>query len=204
MPWIDLDDAKAHLNKSGTADDGELEEFMFAACAAIEEIKGHVDPVTVTVTRRAVPLTDNHRHRAWWGPHRQWFLELAESPVLSVTSVAVATGGGLTTPVAAYDQISGVQGWHLDETLLFVPTAGLYVVAYQAGRDPVPPNFRLAALELTAHLWRGSQLNQSSGRPQIGGDQMMVVPHLASALPYRVRELLGVYGNVVNDHVIIA
>lgn len=202
MPWIDLDEAKAHLNKTSTNDDGELEGFIPAACAAIEDIVGHVDVVTVTELHRSPWAA--YRNWRWQEPWRRHMIELLETPVLAVTSVVTLAGNGATTAVPANNALTGSLGWELLDSVLYVPSWGNYQVTYTAGRNPVPENYRLAALELIAHLWRGSQLNQSSGRPQLGGDQMMVVPHVASAMPYRVRELLGLYGNVVNNHVVIA
>ncbi len=188
MPWVDLSDAKAHLNKTTSADDGELEGFVFSACDMVEELMGHVEPIQVTSTCSALLLRTYTHH----GERRQWLVDLPETPVLSITSV---TQGSTLVDPSAYS---------LSDSVLTVPGPGCFTVVYMTGRNPVPENYRLAALELVAHLWRGSQLNQGNGRPQNNGDQMQIVPAYASAMPYRVRELLGLYGDVVSAHPVIA
>lgn len=192
MPWIDLDEVKDHLNKTNSNDDDELQGFLEAACAVIEDLKGHVDPVATSGVYAARVGADTA-----WPFGCRFFLYLPEAPVLSVQAVASVVGNGTATAVPSRDAVAGTDGWELSGSLLYVASPGLYQVTYTVGRNPVPANYRLAALELAAHLWRGSQLNQSSGRPPIAGDQMMVLPQIASALPYRVRELLGLYGEIV-------
>lgn len=191
MSWITLDDARAHLNKLSTVDDPELQKFIDAACAAIELVKNHVDVVDETVVVDA---------------DRNGVALLPETPVATITTVARLMGGGVTAPVVAADPVAGVDGWTLTgDGILTLPAAWWRVqVVYTAGRDPVPANFTLAALELVAHLWRGSQLNSGGGRPQQGQTDQEFVPGIANALPNRVRELLGLFGKVVRDEVFIA
>lgn len=191
MPWIDVTDARAHLNKLSTVDDGELDGFIAAACAAIEYVKGHVDVVPETVVRHA---------------DRRGVVLLPETPVAAVTSVTRILGGGVTSPIVEADPVAGVDGWTLaSEGVLTLPSPWCVVeVVYTAGRDPVPPNIRLAALELVAHLWRRSQLSSGGGRPQQGATDAEFIPGIANALPNAVRELLGLFGSVVRDDVFIA
>lgn len=191
--FITADDLKAHLRKSGTDDDAKLTGFVSAACTAIVERIGQVASVD------AVDEADN-RHR-----HRRRSIVLQARPVVSVDTVEVA--GGDEIPPA--DPDNHVDGWVLDRgagvvrhTRVF--PRGVIRVAYEAGRDPVPGNIRLAALELGGHLWKQSQLaNNSTARPPSFGDDTLVLPGLAYALPLRVRELLGLGKLPTRDVVVL-
>jgi hypothetical protein len=194
MSWIDLPTVKAYLRKTTAADDAMLTKYIGAACSAIELIKRHVDPVDVageiqTASRRGIVILD-------------------ERPVIEITSVSRIVGAGtLVQPVPQFDLDAGVlDGWRLQSVggVLAVPRSGDYVIAYTAGRDPVPDNIVEAALELVAHLWRTTQLNPGGGRPQVGDTDQLVIPGLANALPYRVRELLGLFGKQLRDEVFLA
>jgi hypothetical protein len=178
-PFITVDELKTHLNKTGSADDAELAGFVSAACAAITERVGHVSTVSVTsdveVSRRLAILP--------------------ERPVVSVESVTALPSGHALEET---DETNRVYGWTLRPGgTLGIATRGVCRVqgVYTAGRDPLPGNIRLAALELGAHLWRQSQLNSGGGRPPIIGDDQVVIPGLAYALPIRVRELLSLGKN---------
>jgi hypothetical protein len=210
MPWIDLDDVHRHLNKTSSADDGELVGFIGAACAVIEDLKGHVDVVTVTEMQETVAVDQYAASYdvGYYGgfSRRRHMIVLRQWPVLTVSTVT-AVAGGVPIAVVKGDPTTGVVGWWMQDQVLNLPHGawGLYQIVYQAGRNPVPANFRLAALELVAHLWRASQVNAAMGRPQINADDTAaILPHLASALPYRVRELLGIYGEIVSEQIPIA
>jgi hypothetical protein len=200
VPWIDLADVKAHLNKTTTTDDAELEGFIDAACAMVEDIVGHVDTVTVSEVVRTKPVLTQQqtywRYNVW-----QQIATLAQAPVLDVTSVTYEVGDGTSSVVAKQDPVAGVvSGWRLVDQVLFLPLAtnvnGAYLVAYRAGRSPVPGNYRMAALELVAHLWKTTQAAAGSpGRP--GEPDTDWQRGMGYAMPFRVRELLGLYGNTV-------
>jgi hypothetical protein len=187
LNFISLAEAKKHLNKdlAKTTDDAELLEFVTAACSKIVDLIGPVAPVTVveTVPCRA-PLQ---------------VIVLEQHPVISVTSV---TADGTTVPEADFG--TGVSGWVLDPGPGLLGHSqrwpwGQVQVTYRAGRTALPGNIRLAALELTGHLWKQSQLNNGGGRPQITGDDPVMMPGLAYALPLRVRELLGLGKNPTSE-----
>ena len=186
-PFITVVELKAHLNKTSTADDDELAGFVSAACAAIFERIGHVSTTSVTAD------VDVSRGLAI----------LPERPVASVESVT-ALPGGVTLEEA--DQESGTPGWTLRKGgTLGITGGGVWRVrvTYTAGRDPLPGNVRLAALELAAHLWKQSQLNTGSTvRPPSFGDDVTIIPGLAYALPIRVRELLGI-GKLPTDEILV-
>jgi hypothetical protein len=203
VAWIDLPDIKAHLNKTGSGDDAELIGFVGAACAMVEDIKGHVDVVTVVDVVSASPTLVQHpfwRYNTW-----QHILTLNDGPVLTVTSVNYLPGDGTSIATPQQDIGAGIaQGWWQVDRVLYVPlsthTFGRYQVTYQAGLDPVPDNYRLAALELAADLWKTTQMNAKSpgpmGEPDV--EWMRGTAGSASyAMPFRVRELLGLYGNQI-------
>lgn len=169
--FVSLQDAREHLKKEGLSDDEKLRGFIRAACRLIKDRMGHVAPVDLT--------TDGEGRTV-----------VLERPVIAIQSV-VRVPGGEAVPEA--NPVAGVHGWTLDGAAGLVRLSqpvGRVRVTYRAGRSPIPPNFRLAALELTAHLWRTSQLNGLGGRPTLPADEV-VVPGVTYALPYAVRQLLG-------------
>ena len=185
--FITVAELKTHLNKTVSTDDAELAGFISAACQMIRDRIGQVSPVA------AVDLSDGRRRS----------IVLTEHPVASVTTVEVA-GGEVILPA---DPDTGTDGWELDGGAGFLRNTGSWPpgairVTYTAGRDPLPGNIRLAALELGGHLWKQSQLNSGGGRPQITGDDQVIMPGLAYALPLRVRELLGL-GKLPTTEVVV-
>ncbi|MBX6382165.1 MAG: phage gp6-like head-tail connector protein [Microbispora sp.] len=173
--FITLGELKAYLRKTGDADDEVLTTYVSTACRMIRDRMGEVSPVTAVVEVRA-----RGRH-----------LVLEHRPVISITSVEELPG---LEAIPEADPVTGTEGWVLESregvlrhTLCW---PGWVRITYTAGRDPVPPTFVTAALELAAHLWRTSQHNTGGGRPPVGVDEM-VVPGVSYALPYSVRQLLG-------------
>lgn len=187
MAFVSLADVKAHMNKTDTADDDELAGFITAACQMIVERIGQVTPVAV------IDEIDLHRPAGAIIPLTQ--------PVLSVTSVTIAGNPPITIPEA--DPDNGVQGWRLDAGGVLRHTRyfsrGTIRITYRAGRTPIPGNVRLAALELASHLWRSSQLNSSGNRPALSGQDDLTMRGWTYALPFRVRELLGLGKNPTHD-----
>jgi hypothetical protein len=173
---VSLADVKSHLKKrvTDTADDAKLQEFIGAATDLIEDRMGRVVPVTITedVFSRGDTIV------------------LRERPVIEIVSVTRYPGGTL---LPAHDVTTLTRGWRLTSAEGVLETSGRFPgdmrIVYRAGRQPVPRRFRMAGKELTAHLWRTSQLNQEGGRPQAQGDTQ--VPASSYALPYNVRQLLG-------------
>lgn len=174
-PFISAAEVKVHMRKTGDDGDATLPGFVGAACRMVIDRMGQVAPVQAVHTERVRRLRRT--------------IVLEDRPVVSITSV---TGRNGAIPPAS----PGVHGWVLkgasgvlEHTHYWPP--GLVVVELVAGRDPLPDNFRLASLELCAHLWKQSQLATGGGRPAFAGDDQVVVPGASYALPYRVRELLG-------------
>jgi hypothetical protein len=189
LNFISLTETKKHLQKdlTKTADDADLLEFITAACSKIVELIGPVAPVDVTEEKRA----------HWFDARHAIVLSL--HPVIGVSSVTI---DGRDEPDASSN--AGV-GWILDSAAGILRHSscwpyGSVTVTYRAGRTPLPGNIRLAALELTGHLWKQSQLNTgSTTRPPSFGDDQVIVPGLAYALPLRVRELLGLGQNPTSE-----
>ncbi len=175
---ISLADLKHHLKKrvSDTGDDLKLQGFIMAATSLIEDRVGHVMPVTVV--EDAYSRGDT--------------IVLARRPVIEVVSVERYPG---LTALPAHDMTALTRGWKLTSKEGVLETSGRFPghvrITYRAGRQPLPPRFRLAGLELSAHLWRTSQLNQDGGRPPLQGDASVPSGAAAFALPYTVRQLLG-------------
>lgn len=186
--FIGLAETKTHLQKSGTGDDEQLRFFISAACQMITDRMGQVSPATVVhdVTQRGNTIV------------------LPTRPVIAVTSVQQLPGGDLVAPV---DEDAGTPGWYLDGSEGVLRHSGGFAgrvrVTYRAGRTPLPPNFRLAALELVAHLWRGSQHNQAGGRPALGESDSITASVKPFAMPYRVMELLGLRKDSERDEILV-
>lgn len=185
--FISLADAREHLQKT-SADDEQLRPFVSAACRMIKDRMGQVSPATVVhdVTQRGSTIV------------------LPMRPVIAVITVERLPGGELLPPV---DEVAGVAGWYLDgsEGVLRHSScfAGRVRATYRIGRDPIPPNFRLAGLELIAHLWRGSQHNQSGVRPALGETDALSASVRTFAMPFRVMELLGLKKDQERDEILI-
>lgn len=176
--FITVQESKAFLKKSGADDDAKQAWYVSAACAAIVERIGQVSVV------EAEDVVECRAYRR--------VIVLEERPALSVTSVVADDG----TAIPAADPPL-VRGWVLTPGSGLLRHTGHWprqrlTITYTAGRDPLPGNIRLAALELAGHLWKQSQLNNgSTARPSAFGDDQAIMPGLAYALPIRVRELLG-------------
>lgn len=184
--FVSLADARQHPRLSGE-DDEQLRGFVDTACQMITDRMGAVAPVTVVADKSA----------------RQGVLVLPRRPVVAITSVQRLPG---LAAVPAADLATGTVGWTLDspEGVLSVSGwTGMVRVTYRAGRSPLPQNFRLAALELIAHLWRGSQNNQAGGRPALGDSDATFASIKPFAMPFRVMELLGLKKDQERDEVFV-
>lgn len=177
---VSLREVKAFLNKDPdqTEDDEELADVIDAAQDMIVRDYGPVLP-TVYVERHEVA-----------GPHAL----LRQRPILGVTSVSRTLYGGTPSVVAPtgydWDALTGLL-WPLSASgarALWSP--GYLDVTYRAGRNPVAQNYRLAAKELSGHLWRNTQLGRAR-RQRSGADDEAATAGLGYSFPYRVRELLG-------------
>ncbi|MER7126747.1 hypothetical protein [Micrococcus luteus] len=186
--FISLADAKTHLRKTTSEDDEQLQAFVVTACQMITDRMGQVSPAAAThdVTRYGDTIV------------------LPRRPVIAVTAVERLPGGEV---LPAADEVGGVAGWYLDgsEGVLrhTASFGGRVRVTYRAGRIPLPPNFRMAALELVAHLWRGSQHNQAGSRPALGDGDALSASVTPFAMPFRVMELLGLKKDREHDEPLV-
>lgn len=174
---VSLQDVKIHLKKrvTDTADDEKLQGMILSATDLIEDRVGHVMPKLITEEVYS----------------RGHIVVLKERPVVKVVSVTrLSTMGEL----AEHNPATGVNGWKLTspEGILesYHRFPGDIQLVYRVGRVPTPHRYRLACKELVAHLWRTTQLNADGGRPPLQGD-VQVSPSSSFALPYNVRQLLG-------------
>lgn len=166
-PFIDVEQVKTHLKKTGTANDDELEMYVGAACEMIRDLVGEVSPVAAEDIRR---LRGHHR------------IVTEHRPVISLDKVTDDAGTDVTDAYTLVNLEGVIEGTF----------GGKLTIAYTCGRQPIPDNITLAALELAAHLWRASQNGGASGAPQFSdaSDGVQLIGS-AFALPIRVRELLG-------------
>lgn len=176
---VSLREAKQFLNKDldDTDDDEELADTIDAAQDMITDRYGPVLPTIYIEHHEACGTAVVLRHR----------------PVLSVTSVSRTLYGGAPSVMVpttyAWDANSGLL-WPLSaSTARTVWTPSYLDVTYKAGQLPVKQNYRLAAKELTGHLWRNSQLGRA--RRGARSDDDSVAIGLGFSFPSRVRELLG-------------
>lgn len=176
-PFITVSQLRDKLNRTSTTSDEELLLYVQTSCEMIRDRMGEVASVDATETfypkqRRDVPVILTH------------------TPVIEITRV-FDQYTGLDIPAYA----EPVEGWQLESVegivrhSLYWPPYGVGF-EYRAGREPIPANFTMAALDLAAHLWKGSQQNNQGGRPQVSQDGV-IVPGSSWALPYSVRQTLG-------------
>lgn len=176
-PFITEAELKNKLNKSASSPDSEYTPYVEASCEMIRDRMGEISPVEALET--LYPRSTNA-------------VVLSHTPVISVTTV---TDVYLGSPILPYVASPLVDGWELESIegilrhSLRWPRGGV-TFAYVAGRDPIPPNYKMAALDLAAHLWKGSQQNSGGGRPPVG-QEGTVIPGTSWALPYSVRQTLG-------------
>lgn len=171
--FISLQQFKKFIKKTGNVDDETLRTFVRGACGVIADRVGQVSPSTFV--QEDIPTMG--------------YIVLDKRPVIEVRKVESFPGLEL---IAKADPVTGAAGWTLDTDtgILHLGDRRSYRVTYRSGMAVIPPNYILAALELTAHLWRSSQQNAAGGRPSIAIEET-VISGTSYALPYSVRQLLG-------------
>lgn len=171
---LDLDDAKAQLNITGTTHDLELESYISSVTDVVEH---HIGPVIIR------EVSEERQG----GP----FLVLAHTPVVSLTSVTPVLSGGISYDVTTlvFNAATGVV--RRGDGSAF--TGGPFTVIYQAGRaaitEDVPANINLAARIIVAHLWDTQR--GGFGAPRLGGDTDMAPTPMGFLVPRRALELLN-------------
>lgn len=162
---LSLTDAKAHLNITADTWDVEIEAFIAAAEAAIEQRVGPLQPRSRTDRVRGGGTA----------------LALHASPAISLTSVTEVGGVALAVGDLSLHEPAGVVRFVNGGTF----TGREYDVVYTAGRGTCPADLMLAVKELVRHLWQSSQ----RGNGQRGSAE--VVPGAAYMFPNRVLELIS-------------
>lgn len=211
--WASLDELRTFLqfDDEDTSDNAALQRQLDSACSVIEGIKGRIGQEVLTNEVQPV--------------QRLGLVLLDETPIVSVEQVRLVSGAGSFVVLGKSDPAAGILGgWKMQSAggVLSVPVAcagdssptSVYVrpgatvlVDYTTGLDPVPPNYTQAAIELAGFLWNSSQNNEGGGRTSTGGTDEEW-PARASggigayALPFRVRELLGLYGSAVKSQIV--
>lgn len=167
-PFVTATKLKDKLKKSAAEPDDAYLPYVETACGMIRDRMGEISPVQA---EDVIEPT-----------HRSVFLE--HTPVIRVIS-ATDNRTGLAIPADQWRLVT-VEG-HVRHSSRW-PTSVTF--EYEAGRDPIPPNYEMAALDLAAYLWRQSQQNSAGGRPPVSaGDQPS--QNMSWALPYSVRQMLG-------------
>lgn len=186
---ISLRDARTALRLAAgnTSSDEDLRTWIAAATPVIEDIVGPV------IAQQHTDTFDGG------GPT----IHLPRSPLTAATiTVTEAVGGGIVRTLAEQNLTAGhaaTYGFSVDrgtglvtrrclgQVARFAPGARNITIVCTAGRDVVPPNVRLATMELVRHWW---QLSQQGHRPSFGaaGDDPEWVPS-GFAVPRRVIEI---------------
>lgn len=175
--FISLAQFRTFIKKNHNRDDETIRTFISGSCAVINDRMGQVAPMTFT---EDVQTRNN-------------YARLSRTPIMAVLSVERLPG---LVSVPEANMVTGTKGWRFNpvsdsHTPLYVGGSGWYRISYRAGYEDIPQNFILAALELTKHLWQTSQQNPGGGRPPISTDDNVVINGISYAMPYNVRQLLG-------------
>lgn len=200
--WVTLPTVRSELGfTADTSNDAALQRKIDAACALIETIKGRIGQEVVTGDTYTI------------GQGGVVIIDSANTPIISVQAVRTVAPDGTQTVIDQRQPAFGVMtGWELQSLggVLRVPgRIGTDVlIDYTTGRDPVPPNYSEAAVVLACHLWRQEHDNDEGGRMGAGGDDENWPSHTSAgigayALPFRVRELLGLFGSAVKSQVLV-
>lgn len=170
MSAVTVPEVKSHLNITGGNFDEELADLIEAAEAAITQVVGPLEAVTVTSSIRGGGST----------------MVLPVAPVVSLTSL---TSGEATVVDTAGVYLNAEAGMlEMESGAPFADAR--HTVVYQAGRATLPADLLLAVKELVRHYWmtqRGS--GKPGSRPPEGYSN--TVPGAAYAMPFRVSELLA-------------
>lgn len=199
---VSLQDVLAHLRypPNETVDDAALQGFILAATNVIQNECSQV-----------VPQQFDEYYDGG-----NFAISTRNTPILSV--INVEEGWGWTNYELTYVQVNAIQATNIFAYSIDDPAIGLISrrsggnvnirfmrgtanirITYVAGRDNVPGALRLAALELIAHWWQGSQLRttqyQSPGydATNIDFSRTLGGVEFNTGIPYRVLELIRPY-----------
>lgn len=171
---VSLDEMKAHLRITTSAQDEELRTFLFAATAAAESWCGRLFRRQTVVEVRSGGTSS---------------ILLDEGPALSITTV---TESGTTLAASDY-YLDGQTLTRRDGTYsagCWLEGLGNVTVTYVAGMSTFPEDLRHGLKELVRHLWQTQRGNMPV--PNQGPDDVYI-PGLTYTFPRRVLELLSPY-----------
>jgi hypothetical protein len=202
---VGLEDVLAHLRYPAvnTQDDAALQGFINAATDVLRHECGDV-----------VPLEYDEYYDGG-----DYAIATRHNPIISVQNVE--EGWGFTNYELAFNQVNATEATNMFSYSIDNPEIGLISrrsggnvnirfmvgtanirVTYVAGRAAVPGALRLAALELIAHWWQGSQMRatqyQSEGYDAVDIDFSRTLggTEFNSGIPYRVLELIRPYRHI--------
>ena len=197
---VSLADVKAHLRypTANVSDDAAINGFIDAASDVIDVECGIVTPQQFEETY------DGGNGEIW----------LFHFPVISVeyvreswgmvsfdlTQVDSSASGTLTNFAYSINEAETGQIMRRSAgnvNIPFQPGRGNVKVIYTAGRSQVPGTVRLAALELIAHWWQGTQQRSASGSLPRAYDgvntdfsRALAITPINAGVPYRIIEML--------------
>lgn len=200
---VSLAEVKAHLRYPTTnvTDDAALQGFIDAAGDVIDaecdfvvprQFHEFYDGGDMVIWLRHIPVISVESIIEGWG-FTNYNLAFVE-----VTSATTSNMFAFSVDEPETGQISRRSGGNVN--IPFMRGQSNIVVTYTAGRDKIPPAIRLAALELVAHWWQGSQ-QRSTGPasaydavntdfPRSGAD---IFTPSNQGVPYRIIQLLKPY-----------
>jgi hypothetical protein len=174
---VSLQDCLTHLRypASDTQDDAALQGFITAATDVLQHECGQVVPQqfdeyydggNFAINTRNTPILSVINCEEGWG----W--TNYSLTYIQVNAIAATNIFAYSIDNAEVGLISRRSGGNVN--IPFMPGTANIRVTYVAGRDTVPGAIRLAALELIAHWWQGSQMRatqyQSPGYDAIDVD----------------------------------
>lgn len=203
--FIDLaNDAKPYLQMPAGANpaDAQLQGIIDMACWWAQDY----------LARPIAPTTFFRRFNGWTGLNGAYIM-LPYSPILQVLSVVEYRGSSGAYPLS--EQIPSNNGSsqdvfqvaHLTGTIIRTFTGLIQrpwfegsrniEIEWVAGFNPIPPTFRIGALELVKYWWNNTQQSSRSAvRPAGGGDYGGMIDGPGSlwpAVPNRVAEMFQPY-----------
>ena len=163
---VSLEEFKAQLNKTDSADDLELRSYLASATRYVEHrIGGPVSVQTFTERQFIIGQTVIPRRR----------------PLVSVTSI---TPDFTTTPLASTSYTADTD---LNQIFFYyLVYTGWHTIVYKAGQQQVNENVKLAGLIIGQHLWETQ--NGFAGRRNTDD---LIQTGMGFAVPRRAEQLLA-------------
>lgn len=148
-----LADLKAHLGRTVSTDDAELQGFLNAAVRRVEKRVGRLDAYTVTDE-----VHDGGRAN----------LILNHYPVLEVTAASYWDGTTITVADLEVSE-SGIVEWGYNTAGSFTSGRRNVRITYTVGRATLDPLLREAILEFARDSWDASQTGGAAVEPSYPG-----------------------------------